>query len=108
VNELVIRPAQQAAMELRAQKGQTTFAGSALDSEKAEDLVRSTASTGNDASASIQEQPESRPVRIRLSKDAVLFRSEADNVEASADEALSALRRRYDQIRSQISTEKPR
>jgi hypothetical protein len=95
-----IKPRQRLVSALRATKGKAEFAGADLDKEILEELVRSTAATGDDASARIQEKKNSKgAVRIHLHGNNVLFRADEPISEDERIEALEQMRALYRRVR---------
>lgn len=109
-----IKPRQRTVAALRATKGKTEFTGKDLDKEILEELVRSTAATGDDASAKIEEgkKPKKRDkkrknkdsgVRIHLHGNNVLFRSDEPISREERIEALEQMRTLYRRVRGNES-----
>lgn len=100
VNRLFLEPMERLAREADASRGQATLRGDSLREEPLEDLSRSAAATGDDASARLQFEEGQRPVTRSLSADTVsITQDDLDSPEGRAA-GLSKLRSEYHRVRS--------
>ena len=79
------------------EKGTAQISGEDLNRKVLEAVTKSTAATGNEASARIQREPRSRSVRIRLSGNAL--GASYDEELHDPREVLQELKRLYDRVR---------
>lgn len=99
-----IKPRQRAVEELHATRGRTQFSGDALNKEALEELTRSSAATGDDASATILEgKDKSSGVRIHLHGNNVLFRSEEPTSPERREQILDKMGKQYRRVRGSES-----
>ncbi len=78
-------------------KGKTEVDGSDLNRETLEAVTRSTAATGNDASAKLKREPDSRLVTVRMRGGVISTRYEDDSHRPEA--VLNDLRDKYKEVR---------
>lgn len=91
-------PMQSYLREIGGSKGRATVQGTDLNKDSVEDVTRSVASTGNDASARIRRKKGQRPVTRRLRGDPVIVQLEGIEGEKS-DTILSRIREAYRALR---------
>jgi hypothetical protein len=95
-------PMERLLQEAEGEKGRTTISGDDLDRDVLEELSRSAAATGNDASARLYREGESRSVKKRLRENFVSVPvTEITIVEARLD-LVQTLRRVYLRIRHSV------
>ena len=96
-------PMERLLQEAEGTKGKTSISGPHLDPDVLEELSRSAAATGNDASAKLYREGDPRPVSKRLRENLVSVSvSEVTNAEARI-EVLEILRRLYLRIRHSLN-----
>jgi hypothetical protein len=103
VEEEFVRPTERLLENLNADNARTEWKGERLkiDDSGAADIVRSTAATGGDAGARIQEREDSpATTRISLSDDRARFQEEIDSEEfrSGAERILDRMRKLYREI----------
>jgi len=76
VNEVFIKPTQKLLEDSNGEKGKTELEGDNLNPKSLEDIARSAASTGDDASAWLQTSATSQKVRKRLKGNPIIVRQE--------------------------------
>lgn len=99
VNDEFIKPMERLAQAAGGESGKTTIRGAALDPEPLTDLVRSAASSGDDAVALVKPEPGTRSVRRSLrGQNARISEEDASTPEGRA-RALAKLRRKHIDVR---------
>ena len=95
-DELFQKPMSYYCQQLGADEGAVTVKGESLDDDAVAAVAKSTAATGNSASALIQVEKGSRPIPISFKGDArrVLIDSEVEKAEA-----LKLIQREYGEVR---------
>lgn len=78
-DEYFQKPSSKLVKETNAQSGKTTLDGNDLDSEALTEITKSTAATGNKASASIQENVGEKPKKYNLSGDPIKKRYDEED-----------------------------
>lgn len=95
-DELFQKPLSVYAQKMGAQKGALEVQGDALNEDVAESIAKSTAATGNTASARIQQSAASKSILIKMKGDAV---SIVVDEEASYRDVLSLMQEEYGRVR---------
>jgi len=83
--------------EANGTRGKTQVDGSNLDKDTLAAVTRSTAATGNDASAKIRREPEAKPTRVHLKGSIVSQSYEEETHDPAA--VLRDLKKRYEEVR---------
>jgi len=94
------KPMEKYLEETGGSKGKATVQGEDLDREKIEEVTRSVASTGNDASARLRQRQGQRPVTKHLQGDPVSVPLEGDE-KRDALNLLGRIREAYHRVRRQ-------
>lgn len=103
VNDEFIKPMERLALAAGGESGKTTIRGRALDPVPLTDLVRSAASSGDDAVANVKPARGSKSVRRSLrGQNARISEQDASTAEGRA-RILEKLRRKYSDVRGSDS-----
>lgn len=100
VNRDFIQPMERLAREANGEQGRTTISGQALDPNPLEELTRSAAATGDDASARVVVEAGEPPVSRSLRGDAVLIGVESLATTEERAAVVAKLRAEYAEIRA--------
>lgn len=95
-DELFQKPLSVYAQKMGAEKGTLEVQGNALDEEVAEIIAKSTAATGNTATALILRDEGSKAIHIKMKKTAIIVNVDED---ATPREALLQLQEQYVRVR---------
>lgn len=100
--EYLVKPSQQVILQANGERGTFQITGKALDSEPLEQLTRSAAATGNDASARICRKEGDPPTISKLKGRAVtITAAELDDL-SQQETLLRKLLRAYELVRSKV------
>ena len=105
VNEHFVKPAQKLLEDLNGEKGKTELEGDNLNPENLEDIARSAASTGDDASVWLQTSETSQKVRKRLKGNPIVVRQEDVADPEHKMMILQIIRENYKRVRGTVGTE---
>ncbi|MEJ2093062.1 MAG: hypothetical protein P8X65_12795 [Syntrophobacterales bacterium] len=99
VNKDFLQPAEKLLEESEGDKGQILLQGDSLKADTLEELTRSAAATGNDASALLLMPEESVKVRKRLRGNPIVIMQEEITDEEDKKSLLIKIRHRYRKVR---------
>jgi hypothetical protein len=105
VNEDFIKPMEKLLKDSEGEKGKTELEGDNLNPESLEDIARSAASTGNDATAWLQPSETSRKIRKRLKGNPVIVMQEDVADPEHKMKILQLIRENYKRVKGTIDTE---
>lgn len=105
VNEVFIKPTQKLLEDSNGEKGKTELEGDNLNPKSLEDIARSAASTGDDASAWLQTSATSQKVRKRLKGNPIIVRQEDIADPAHKIMILQLIRENYKRVKGTGGTE---
>lgn len=101
-NEDFQKPMQKLLGKTAGFRGNTTIQGEDLDRDTLEQLVRATASTGNDAQATIKMSPQGKAKRKRLKGNAAVIQQDEISSKDQGRDLLKAVRKYYERIRQHL------
>ncbi|MGE0621114.1 MAG: hypothetical protein AB7O54_00750 [Pseudomonadales bacterium] len=99
VNQDFQKPLEDALEKVNGTKGRAELAGEDLDEESVEEIARSAAATGNNATARIIETPDSKPLTRSMDKDSVSFSEEEVDGQTAWRRILNRIRELYLAVR---------
>jgi len=105
VNEDFVKPTRKLLEDSNGEKGKTELEGDNLNTESLEDIARSAASTGDDASAWLQTSETSQKARKRLKGNPIIVMQEDVSDPAHRMKILHLIREKYKRVRGTVGTE---
>jgi len=105
VNEDFVKPTQKLLVDSNGEKGKTEVEGDNLNTESLEDIARSAASTGNDATAWLQPSETSQKIIKRLKGNPIIVRQEDVADPEHKMMILRHIRENYKRVRGTVGTE---
>jgi hypothetical protein len=102
VEEDIIGPFSKFIKEAQAEKGKAQVEGENLKPQLLEDLTRSAAATGNDATARLQVHEEQKPTTIHLRENPVFIQHDDVSDDEQKRSLLGKIRHRYEQLRGKL------
>lgn len=102
-NRDFVQPLQKCLAESNGEEGKVEIKGESLKSALLEDLARSAAATGDDASARLKDDQHARPVTRHLKGKAVKFTEEDVAQMEQKKNSLQRIREIYYRLRGQVS-----
>lgn len=98
-NEDIEKPLERALREINGKNGKVEFAGDNLKTKELEDFLRSTASRGNDAGASLLIEEEKKLVRKRIVGNPIIINQEEIDLEEQRKNLITLIRKAYKKVR---------
>ena len=105
VNEDFVKPTQKLLEDSNGEKGKTELEGDNLNTESLEDIARSAASTGNEATAWLQPNETSQKIIKRLKGNPIIVMQEDVADPEHRMKILQIIREKYKKVRGTVGTE---
>jgi hypothetical protein len=102
VNRLIQRPAEEFTQEVGGEKTTVSVEGENLEKGILEEVTKAVAAVGEDASASIREEPGKRAKRFHLAGNTLTDEVEAETQSSLLEQMLNVTKRAYHSVRERL------
>lgn len=97
--ELIVKPMSRYVLETDGAEGSATVKGEALDSDALEDVTRSAAATGNNATARLRSTEHAKPITRSLKANNTIFATTKEDADTNKISLLVRMRAAYRRVR---------